>query len=47
MTYPVWRRRREGIFATRTAGRESAGSNLMLERVLPTVGIEEEQDALG
>jgi hypothetical protein len=36
-----------GDIPARTAGRESAGANLMLERVLPSVGIEEEQDALG
>jgi hypothetical protein len=37
----------EGIVAPTTAGTNSAGSKLMLERVLPSVNIEEEQDALG
>jgi hypothetical protein len=38
---------REGIVASITAGTNSAGSKLMLERMLPSVDIEEEQDALG
>jgi hypothetical protein len=45
--YLVWGSAVMGIFGHKAAGKDSAGSNRMLVRMLPSAGLEEEQDALG